>query len=259
MVCAAMIFPEPLPSGQNAVRPFSSPVPTPSPLGDLLAVVEEPAFVLRSSGRVEAASTSLLEIFGNLGPIWFGCDLHQLIEVDEAEAERLTRQLFLSESGQNIAVETLLPGGAAIELSGRLLTHLPGEPLVYVRMRRLDGLVARIRALSGRLKGAAPSAAPLHAEQRLIEDEIEALERRSCLDGLTGLANRRTFDEHMRRVVRQSVRETRSCALVLVDVDDFKAINDTLGHAVGDQRLIAVADAVRDLARRPLDLSLIHI
>lgn len=74
-------------------------------------------------------------------------------------------------------------------------------------------------------------------------------------DGLTGLKNRGAFDDYFPRMWQQSLRERRSLALLLIDVDHFKAYNDRYGHQAGDQALRRVAQVVQGFARRPLDMA----
>ena len=74
-------------------------------------------------------------------------------------------------------------------------------------------------------------------EQRLLEH--------SARDGLTGLWNRRSFDERLEECWRDAARKSRPLALVMLDVDHFKAYNDALGHPAGDACLSQVALALR--------------
>lgn len=74
-------------------------------------------------------------------------------------------------------------------------------------------------------------------------------------DALTGLMNRGAFDDHFPRMWQQGVRDRRSLALLLIDVDHFKAYNDRYGHQAGDQALRRVAQVVQSFARRPLDMA----
>jgi diguanylate cyclase (GGDEF)-like protein len=74
-------------------------------------------------------------------------------------------------------------------------------------------------------------------------------------DGLTGLKNRGAFDDHFPRMWQQGVRDRRSLALLLIDVDHFKAYNDRYGHQGGDEALRRVAQVVQGFARRPLDMA----
>ncbi|WP_281556995.1 GGDEF domain-containing protein [Thalassomonas sp. RHCl1] len=64
-------------------------------------------------------------------------------------------------------------------------------------------------------------------------------------DGLTGLGNRRYFDEQLRRAMHHANRHRSHVGLVVCDLNKFKAVNDTHGHAVGDQVLVHFADALR--------------
>lgn len=72
-------------------------------------------------------------------------------------------------------------------------------------------------------------------------------------DGLTGIQNRRMFDQHIQRVWQQAVRDGERVAVLLVDIDCFKDYNDRYGHQAGDGCLRAVALTLTQCARRPLD------
>lgn len=74
-------------------------------------------------------------------------------------------------------------------------------------------------------------------------------------DGLTGLKNRGAFDDDYARLWQQAMRDRRPLALLLMDVDHFKAFNDRYGHQAGDAALQRVAQAVKRFARRPLDIA----
>lgn len=74
-------------------------------------------------------------------------------------------------------------------------------------------------------------------------------------DPLTGLPNRRRFENHLGHVFGLATRGSRRLVLALVDVDHFKAYNDRNGHAAGDAALCAVASALEGLSRRPLDIT----
>jgi diguanylate cyclase (GGDEF)-like protein len=72
-------------------------------------------------------------------------------------------------------------------------------------------------------------------------------------DGLTGIHNRRMFDQHLQLAWNMAVREGKSVALLLVDIDFFKHYNDRYGHQAGDDCLRIVAGALQQCARRPMD------
>jgi diguanylate cyclase (GGDEF)-like protein len=69
------------------------------------------------------------------------------------------------------------------------------------------------------------------------------------LDPLTGLHNRRYFDETLGREVARARRYSRGLALVIVDIDDFKGINDRIGHLAGDAALTETAERLREVVR----------
>ncbi|MGV8209016.1 diguanylate cyclase domain-containing protein, partial [Pseudomonas aeruginosa] len=64
------------------------------------------------------------------------------------------------------------------------------------------------------------------------------------VDGLTGLSNRRHFDEYLEMEWRRSLREQSQLSLLMIDVDYFKSYNDTFGHVAGDEALRQVAGAI---------------
>jgi diguanylate cyclase (GGDEF)-like protein len=86
-----------------------------------------------------------------------------------------------------------------------------------------------------------------------LEDKLlgELLER----DPLTGLKNRRSFDEHLQRIWMQAQRDQRTVAILMVDADDFKSYNDNYGHQAGDEVLRRIGGVLREFGRRPLDLA----
>lgn len=79
--------------------------------------------------------------------------------------------------------------------------------------------------------------------------EIEEVKNTARIDQLTGLPNRRHFDDELKRTLDQTDRIGGSCALVLADVDHFKGVNDTYGHEAGDQVLKAIAQVMREQVR----------
>lgn len=94
--------------------------------------------------------------------------------------------------------------------------------------------------------------------EKEIEVRKEAEEKLSALaqqDGLTGLANRRHFDYVFDREVLRAEREGHPLSLIMIDIDYFKAFNDTYGHQAGDECLRQISDVVRSTLKRPADLA----
>lgn len=74
-------------------------------------------------------------------------------------------------------------------------------------------------------------------------------------DSMTGLANRRSFDTALKQVMLQARRDHQPLALLLLDLDNFKAYNDNLGHPAGDALIRNFSDLLGSFSRRPMDLA----
>ncbi|HEK1684856.1 TPA: PleD family two-component system response regulator [Pseudomonas putida] len=91
------------------------------------------------------------------------------------------------------------------------------------------------------------------SQQQLLDTNL-MLQRLMNSDGLTGLSNRRHFDEYLELEWRRAMREQQQLSLLMIDVDYFKAYNDGFGHLAGDEALRQVAEAIRGSCSRPSDL-----
>lgn len=92
-----------------------------------------------------------------------------------------------------------------------------------------------------------------YSQQRLQEKNLELL-RLSNQDGLTGLSNRRYFDEYIDAQWKLAIRDQSPFSLLMIDVDGFKQYNDTYGHLAGDEVLKKIAMVMRQRFLRPTDL-----
>ena len=97
------------------------------------------------------------------------------------------------------------------------------------------------------------------SERKLLEQQLEEANRQLRVmvrqDGLTGLGNRRHFDDMLGTEYRRAMRVGEPLALIMVDVDRFKAFNDLYGHPAGDACLRGVGGALAGALRRPADLA----
>lgn len=114
--------------------------------------------------------------------------------------------------------------------------------------RETERLLAQYQSISEELEER------VDARTRDLEAANHQLERLSRTDGLTGLANRRYFEEVMEREWATSTRSDLCLAVIMVDVDLFKPFNDIYGHQEGDECLRAVANSLTDALSRKTDL-----
>ena len=84
------------------------------------------------------------------------------------------------------------------------------------------------------------------SERKALEEELR---RQACHDSLTGLANRELFTDRVAHAISRQERHGGSAAVLFLDLDDFKIVNDTLGHAAGDELLASVGDRIQATLR----------
>jgi diguanylate cyclase (GGDEF)-like protein len=96
-----------------------------------------------------------------------------------------------------------------------------------------------------RIRDSVSQAAPVLANLR----NLAVMEMRAATDGLTGLPNKRAVTDALKRTFAQSMMTKAPLALLLIDLDHFKQVNDQYGHAAGDQVLASVSAALRSVVR----------
>ena len=100
----------------------------------------------------------------------------------------------------------------------------------------------------------APDGTPVHVIAQItdvtdLKNSREQMEKLAFYDTLTGLANRRLFTDRLEQAVRHAVRTGRPTALMYLDLDNFKRVNDSLGHEAGDELLRGVAGRLQECVR----------
>ena len=93
------------------------------------------------------------------------------------------------------------------------------------------------------------------ARTQELREANARLEKISTTDSLTGLYNRRHFDEVLEREYERGAREGKSLSLIMLDLDYFKNLNDSQGHAFGDEALRQTALRIQDVLNRPADMA----
>ncbi len=145
------------------------------------------------------------------------------------------------------------------------LVTAPNLPLISYRIRKKNGGYVWFET-SGRIADEHGSengqtvvcisrdvSSRKQTEQQLMKTN-ELLQKISSIDALTGLANRRFFDERFAKEWRHAMRFSTPLSVILLDIDYFKRYNDTYGHHDGDACLQYVAEAMRRAAKRPGDM-----
>lgn len=184
-------------------------------------------------------------------------------------------RLYEEEKPDLILLDIVLPGMDGFEIARRVRESEQGgqwTPIIFLTSRTRDQDIEEainaggddylIKPVSDVVLGA-----KVRAMQRLVQmryslvvlssrlDEANReLQRLSAVDGLTTIANRRSFDETLLREWRRCKRGEVSLALLICDVDFFKQYNDAYGHQAGDDCLRKVAQVLASHARRPADL-----
>jgi diguanylate cyclase (GGDEF)-like protein/PAS domain S-box-containing protein len=140
------------------------------------------------------------------------------------------------------------------KLEGRLVDVAAAdgaEVAVEFRARHADGTWRTLEALVKNLLDD-PAVAGLVVNYRDVTDRKaleEELRRQAFSDALTGLANRSLFRDRLGHALARAARDGRTTAVLYLDLDDFKAVNDRFGHGEGDTLLIAVAERLRSVTR----------
>jgi diguanylate cyclase (GGDEF)-like protein len=203
--------------------------------------------VLESAGAIPGADAALV----TLTPSPTGQPILATLGLSEEEAERQAvsgppdgreaRAISISYeySTDEEQGEEAIRAGVAVPLPGEtaplglltIYTRQPGHTFSEEEVTELEELALRA--------GPAIENARRFREAKQLAD----------LDALTGLHNRRYFHETLEREVARAHRYQRNLALVIFDLDDFKAINDRIGHLAGDGVLAEAAERVRDVVR----------
>ncbi len=184
-------------------------------------------------------------------------DPQQRVTMMNAAAETLTGRPMRDAVGADI--DTVMPlfgaeDGARLRLPLRAAHahRTAAAPTVDAVLMRQDGTELAVDTLAAPIFGqggeSIGSVTVLHdvTESRALLNRVREL---AHYDTLTGLPNRALFRERLTRALALATRGGRKCGLMFLDMDRFKHVNDTLGHAVGDLLLREVADRLRRSAR----------
>ncbi|MFD0313099.1 aminotransferase class I/II-fold pyridoxal phosphate-dependent enzyme [Streptomyces flavalbus] len=183
---------------------------------DVILIVED-------DDTIRYASPSAASVFGTADLV--GAALPELLDL--RDRRRAARQLAaVREGGPGSGHDHwwVRRGDGRVEVEARCSD--------FRAERTVAGLVVTLRDVT---------------EQRRLEHELT---QRAFHDALTGLPNRTLLLERIQRALLRGRREASLTCLLFIDLDDFKLVNDTVGHSVGDRLLVAVGDRLRETLRR---------
>ena len=215
-------------------------------LGGSLELDDVIALVLEAAAALPGAEASLValrthedeHVVAALGLSPEEVERQSVPAVDAAHARSVTVSYAYAEGEVQTGVEPV-QGGVAVPLPGEV------EPAgVLVVFNRKPG-VAIDEATISELEALAGRAGPAIENARRFREARELAD----VDSLTGLHNRRYFHETLAREVARARRYRRTLALVLLDLDDFKSVNDRIGHLAGDEVLAQIGERMRSVVR----------
>jgi diguanylate cyclase (GGDEF)-like protein len=180
-------------------------------------------------------------------------------EVFMATSGKQALEMCLSQPPDIMLLDVMMPDMDGYEVCRTLKSSSQyGEfPVIFVTAQ--NDTVDEIRAFElGAVDFINKPIKPVLVEARVrahvtVKLQSDLLRSYAISDGLTGVPNRRYFDEQMPIQWRQCMREQRPLSVMLIDIDFFKQYNDHYGHIAGDDAMKSVAKALSDVAKRPLD------
>jgi len=174
--------------------------------------------------------------------------------------ERALALASAAEPPDLILLDVMMPGMDGYEVCARLKQNpaTAGIPVLFVSSRDDEEDEARglsLGAIDYIVKPIRPSIVQARVRNHIeLKRSRDLLERLTTQDHLTGISNRRRFDDCLLLEWQRAARAQTPMSLIAIDIDHFKAYNDHYGHPGGDQCLIQVAQALAACVTRPTDL-----
>lgn len=168
-------------------------------------------------------------------------------------------QRRLGEDCPPVLMITALDDGPSVDLAFKVgATDYVTKPIHWPVLRQRVRRLLQTRWAMTELRLQVDRERMLTEKQRKLTEDLEKaneeLQRLASVDGLTGIANRRYFDNYLEREWKRAARHHFSLSMIMCDVDFFKPYNDTYGHQAGDDCLKLVADVIDRHLKRPTDL-----
>lgn len=201
--------------------------------------------------RLERSNGELQSLVDHLPDVFLRTTLDGRVEMASVHCQQEFGYSAAELTGQSLAILSAEPGGyerfmAVLHRGGGRVNHheLP--------VRRKDGSVVWVSINAYLRYGPDGQAVGIDAVARNVTRRRALEERLRHLaghDALTGLCNRMRLEDRLGHAIRRSRRDGRALALLYMDLDGFKAVNDTYGHHSGDHLLVTVAERLRTALR----------
>ena len=202
-------------------------------------------FVLMINGLIERnfVTVHIQEVGAALEVVLLAITLAKRLQIERQKRHRAQEHAILMAQQVNSERKEKLDAQASA-LDAERKTREAQEQLVQTQLKANLELERMVEQRTMELKSA--------LEQ--VEEMNQQLEQLSITDALTGVYNRRYFDEQLKEVYERALEQGKPLGLALIDIDFFKKINDAHGHLVGDQCLKLVAHQLQEQTRTDVDI-----
>jgi two-component system chemotaxis response regulator CheY len=201
-----------------------------------------------------------------LGKVFHGYGYDVVSASDGDEAWRILEE---PDHPHLLVLDWMMPGISGVDIVRRLRSRADGhtyyviiltsldtpQSIIFALDEGADDFVSKpynaesLRAKANVGKRVVSLHVTLSEKMRILAEAHETISRLAATDELTGLSNRRHFNENFTKAMSSAKRYHFNLSLIIADVDKFKLVNDTYGHSTGDQVLKLFATTIRSVAR----------
>lgn len=222
---------------------------------DITDLLPEPMFLVERQGKIIAANNAALEILGYKNNDTLDLSIQDIVCDPGNKMTEYLRACFRSAELVLGAIELRSNSGDIISarIEGCLVQFRTDKQPSLIMLRCVDKRKshARFLDLNNQLYAS--------AQERLAvfrpDDDIQELQKLALIDPLTSLPNRRSLDRNLNHEWKRASRDRQMLSALLLDIDYFKAFNDTYGHLAGDGCIKEVARTIQIASQRPADLT----
>lgn len=222
---------------------------------DVADLLPEPMFLLDRPGNIVAANAAALQVLDYKTGENLNLTFYEVVNNPQHKITDYLRACFRSADMVLGAVELRSSTGniTPVRVEGCLAQIRTEKHQSLILLRCLDK--RRSNASFFELNSKLNDITRERVLQRQSANDLQELQRLALVDSLTSLPNRRSLDQNLSHEWKRAAREGDPMSALLLDIDCFKAFNDTYGHLAGDDCLKEVARTVQTASQRPADLT----